>query len=422
MFDVKVTRPKNFVDYVGNKDNVNLLKLALKEGFPPFTLMIGPTGVGKTTISKIIAKQLTCKDTYDGVACGVCEDCFNADNSLIDNDKDTSNIMVFRMCDEGGKRAARKVQDQINTRSLNGGTKVIILEECQGMSSEAQELLLPALENLKDHVRVIACTTDARALLPTLKGRSSPYYFKQPTVEEIIKLLERTTHEQGYKVDSHLVFQNIVEVAGRTPRDCLQLFQKISAYGKDIHLKDVIVHLNVVDETFYLEFLEILRGDIGLVLDFIDRVENSHSSLTDFMKGLDAFLVKLVTLRYRVAHFSESVGLRAKNYLKDVGEDKFLQIQSIISDNSPLFYNHPNPKSALISLVFKIKDKEKIKLGTVPQAKAKVTQQRDAQMNALSSKLNQYENSTPVQLSANALLSGTKSTIIRRPSTENGDN
>lgn len=415
MFDVKTTRPKNFTDYIGNKDNVNLLKLALKEGFPPFSIMIGPTGVGKTTISKIIAKQLTCKHSFDGVACGACDDCFNADNMLIDADKDTSNIMVFRMCDEGGKRAARKVQDQINTRSLSGGTKVIILEECQGMSSEAQELLLPALENLKDHVRVIACTTDSRALLPTLKGRSSPYYFKQPTVDEIVKLLERTTHTQGYKVDSNLVFQNIVEVAGRTPRDCLQLFQKISAYGKEINLKDVIVHLNVVDELYYLDFLEILRGDIGLVLDFIDNIENSHSTLTDFMKGLDAFLVKLVTLRYRVAHFSESVGLRAKNYLKDIGEDKFLQIQSIISDNAPLFYNHPNPKSALISLVFKIKDKERVKLAPSPKAKAKISQERDAHINAMSAKLHQFENTAPTQLSTNALLTGTKSTIIRRP-------
>lgn len=422
MFNVRITRPKTFTEYIGNKDNVNLFKLALKEEFPPFSIMIGPTGVGKTTISKIIAKHLTCRDGFDGEVCGVCPNCFSADNSLIDNDKDTQNVMIFRMSDEGGKRAARKVVEQIKTRPLTGGKKVIILEECQGMSFEAQDLLLPTLEHLPDYVHVIACTTDSRALLPTFKGRSSLYYFKQPTHDELFSLLERATSEQGYKVDSALVYHNIIEVAGRTPRDCLQLFQKISSYGKNISLKEVIVHLNVVDELFYIDFLEILKGDVGLILDFVDKIENSHSTLEDFMKGLDNFLVKLVTLRYRSASFSESVGKRAKAYLKEIGDEKFLEIQSIVSDNAPLFHNHPNPKSALISLVFKIKETEKIKLGTQTQAKMRVSQQRDSHMNAMAQKVHRVENEELKQLNNNTLLAGTKSTIIKRPNSGNTEN
>lgn len=422
MFNVRVTRPKTFTEYIGNKDNINLFKLALKEEFPPFSLMIGPSGVGKTTVSKIIAKHLTCENGFDGEICGVCPNCFSANNSLIDNDKDTSNVMVFRMSDEGGKRAARKVVDQIKTKPLTGGKKVIILEECQGMSFEAQELLLPILEHLPDYIHVIACTTDSRALLSTFKGRSSPYYFKQPSHDELFSLLERATTSQGYRVDSPLVYHNIIEVAGRTPRNCLQLFQKISSYGKNISLKEVIVHLNIVDELFYIDFLEILRGDVGLILDFVDKIENSHSSLSDFMQGLDNFLVKLVTLRYRSASFTETVGKRAKAYLKDVGDDKFLEIQNIVSDNAPLFHNHPNPKSALIALVFKIKDKDKIRLGTPTQAKNKVAQQKDSHMNTLSQRVHQYSNEELKQLNNNTLLAGTKSTIIKRPNSGNTEN
>lgn len=428
MLNVKNLRPLNFNQVVGNTKNIELINNALKYGFPNFSVFIGQEGIGKTTISKILSKHLVCEEPFNGLACNECSNCKSVNLNVIMNNKDTLNVVTFRMSDEGGKRAARKIEEFIRQVPIGGGKKVIILEECQGMSIEAQDLLLPILEYIPDDTKIIACTTNEKALQRTFLSRANIFRFVVPTKRETVSLLTDICRREGISIIGTTVIPRIVEYSGNKPRASVMTLQKLTSQGNEINLSLVNDFLNLINEEYYLEYLNLLRGDMGLILDFLDKLERDEISLVSFIKDLNNFIVKLVTLRYRQVYLPEGIVDKSKALVKSMTEEDLLKIQSIISEETPKILDEEFAKSQLISLSFKIMNRNKQDLlSSNIKTKVQVEREKESAIKAHARSVKEFDNNTQISnmdisSNPNALFEGMNDVRLIRPKTAPTEN
>ena len=173
-------RPQRFSEVAGQDLVKNLLQAIVKnpDKAPKALILQGEYGTGKTTCARILAKALNCKNkTKDGDACGECEFCkSNIENTIYYEEFDSA--MIGNVSD---------IKDLKETfyfdKSL--GYKVVVLDEAQLMTSQAQSALLKVLEESLTGIFFVLCTTHIDKILPTIRSRSLKLRFDLVKEEDI---------------------------------------------------------------------------------------------------------------------------------------------------------------------------------------------------------------------------------------------
>ena len=168
-------RPKTYDEVIGQSNVVRALRIAVKQSVAKAFLFSGPSGVGKTTLARITAKEFGCEDIRE-------ED--GATNTGIDN--------------------VRSLIDESMFRPLAGVSKGIIIDECHALSSNAMKALLKTLEEPPDWAYWFLCTTELGKLSDAMRTRCLHYVLKEvPTVEiaEWLASKEESKHVDGGVID-----------------------------------------------------------------------------------------------------------------------------------------------------------------------------------------------------------------------------
>src|SRR5690606_19906655 len=206
-------RPKTLDEVIGNRQIVEVLKKQLTgQSSQPLShsiLLHGPTGCGKTTLARIIAREL-----------GVQDD----DLKEIDS------------ADFRGIDTIREIRKQCQYKPLSSPYRVWILDEVHQLTKAAQSGLLKTLEDTPKHVYFILCTTDPQKLLPTIRGRSSQLQVQQLTEKEMKRLLFRVVKAEGESLDKE-VYEQIIQDSMGHPRNALQILAQVLAVDPDKRLK-----------------------------------------------------------------------------------------------------------------------------------------------------------------------------------------
>jgi len=204
-------RPKSFDKILGNKDSVVAIRKLLEDSDsrPHAFLLTGPTGCGKTTTARIIAKELEC----DGL-----------DYREVDS------------ADFRGIDTIRDIRKRAQLKALQGPTRVWVLDECHKLTNDAQNALLKLLEDTPPHVYMILCTTEPQKLLSTLKGRCAQFQFSPLSEEQMFKLLRRIVKKEKEEL-SREIYEQIVQDSLCYPRNALQILEKVLAVPKKRRLK-----------------------------------------------------------------------------------------------------------------------------------------------------------------------------------------
>lgn len=204
-------RPNAFDELRGNEAIVTSLRslLADKTKAPHTYLLYGPTGCGKTTLARIIAKELECSEV---------------DYREIDS------------ADFRGIDTVREIRKQSAFKPLQGDVRVWVIDECHKMTNDAQNALLKILEDTPSHIYFVLCTTEANKLIPTILGRCSQFQVSPLNERQMFVLLRGVVHAEGHKLDKE-VYDQIIQDSQGLPRNALQILEQVLSVPEDKRLE-----------------------------------------------------------------------------------------------------------------------------------------------------------------------------------------
>jgi DNA polymerase III gamma/tau subunit len=195
-------RPSTLEDVIGQDSVVSNIKHKLETGFPHVILFIGPSGVGKTTLARIIADRIGCENQY---------------------------VKEVDAATNSGVAEVRALTSDLAYTTFTGGKKMVIIDECQSLSTKAWEALLKVTEEPPPHVFFVFCTTEAHKVPKTIKTRSTEYILRDIDDENLEILLSTVAEQEGMTLDDaalDLIDLSVKEAFG-SARQSIVNFSKV---------------------------------------------------------------------------------------------------------------------------------------------------------------------------------------------------
>lgn len=167
-------RPTTFKQIKGQTEIVEKIQAFVKSGNMPHLLFSGPAGVGKTTLSLVIARELFGENWRQ--------------NMLELNASDERGIDIVRV----------KVKDFARTKALgNVPFKLIYLDESDALTREAQQALRRTMENYTQTCRFILSCNYSSKIIDPIQSRCAVFRFKPLSKEEIFQVIGIISKEEG---------------------------------------------------------------------------------------------------------------------------------------------------------------------------------------------------------------------------------
>lgn len=154
-------------------------------------MFCGPEGIGRKTMARCFAEAISCS-TQSVEPCGICSAC-----TL---NKGGTNPDIIHIRRQEGKTSVgveeiRLVQDEIYTAPQFGKYKVIIFENAEKMTVQAQNALLKTLEEPPAYIVMILISSNNSQMLDTVKSRAVKVDFRRYSDSEILKAYTRQNFE-----------------------------------------------------------------------------------------------------------------------------------------------------------------------------------------------------------------------------------
>ena len=277
-------RPSSFSEVSGENEIVKSLKLSLKnKSMAHAYLFSGPRGVGKTTIARLIAKGVNCRNLKEnGEPCNECKNC-KAINEARFSDLIEVDAASNRSIDE-----IRSLKEKINYQPVEGLKKVYIIDEAHMLTKEAFNALLKTLEEPPAHVIFILATTELEKILPTIISRCQRYDFKPLDLEEMKSGLEHILKEENLSMTDD-VYPVIYENSSGSMRDSISILERliVTANGKEINLKIAEDTLGITPSSRIKIFLnKILNENEYDIINELESLANESFDIELFFKDL----------------------------------------------------------------------------------------------------------------------------------------
>ena len=289
-------RPRNFTEMVGQSHVVQALSNALTtQRLHHAYLFTGTRGVGKTTVSRILAKSLNClgADGQGGITaepCGVCQAC---------TDIDAGRFVDYTELDAASNRGVEEVQsllEQAVYKPVQGRFKVFMIDEVHMLTGHAFNAMLKTLEEPPEYLKFVLATTDPQKVPVTVLSRCLQFNLRPMAPETVLDHLGQVLAAEHVPADA-LALRLIARAACGSMRDALSLTDQAIAFGGG-QLQEGTVRqmLGAVDRSHVLGLIDALaRGDGKAVVETVDTLRshglNAASTLEDMTSVLQRMAV-----------------------------------------------------------------------------------------------------------------------------------
>lgn len=289
-------RPKIFSEIFGQEHIVKTLIGALSsKRIGHAYLFTGPRGTGKTTMARLFAKALNCKNPQKN---GDADD--KCDNCKLVNEGRFLDLIEIDAASNRGIDEIRSVKDTAIVSSSMGGYKVFIVDEVHMLTAHAFNALLKILEEPPAHVIFILATTEPHKVLPTVLSRVQRFDFRKLTITEIFNKLKNISKSEKLSIDDEALMAVAMASDGAL-RDAEVSLSKIIAWselGQKITVSDANAILGLISYKYYPEFLNfIITKDSVSALDFIQKLSNDGIDWDSFTLGFIEYLRKILMFK-----------------------------------------------------------------------------------------------------------------------------
>jgi DNA polymerase-3 subunit gamma/tau len=223
-------RSRNFEEMVGQDHVVRALTHALEQGrLHHAYLFTGTRGIGKTTVSRILAKCLNCigEDGNGGITakpCGVCTAC---------REIDADRYIDYTELDAASNRGIDEARDLIERASYKpsvGRFKVFMIDEAHQLTKDAFNALLKTLEEPPEYLKFVLATTDPEKMLPTVLSRCLQFNLRPMAPQTVAEHLQNVLAKENVPVEPGAL-RLLSRAARGSMRDALSLTDQAIAYG-----------------------------------------------------------------------------------------------------------------------------------------------------------------------------------------------
>jgi replication factor C small subunit len=301
-------RPKDFSDIRGQQEIVRKVKAFVEQKNMPHVLFTGPAGVGKTSLSLVIARKLFGENWRE--------------NFLELNASDERGIDVVRV----------KVKDFARTRAIGDVPfKIIYLDECDALTKDAQQALRRTMENYTQTTRFILSCNYSSKILDPIQSRCAVFRFQPLPREDIHAIIDTIAAKEGVKVDA-AAKDALVQVSGGDCRRLENIFQSCAAVSEGAVTAQGVYSMASVAQP--KEVKEML--DMALANKFVEaRAKLLDTMLKYGLSGLD------IIKQFQREFWNIDVPNRTKIALIDKcgeiefrmveGSDEYVQLEALLA-------------------------------------------------------------------------------------------
>ncbi len=291
-------RPKTFAEMVGQEHVVRALGNALaQQRLHHAYLFTGTRGVGKTTVSRILAKSLNCRgpDGQGGITaapCGVCEAC---------RDIDAGRFVDYVELDAASNRGVDEVQallEQAVYKPVQGRFKVFMIDEVHMLTGHAFNAMLKTLEEPPEYLKFVLATTDPQKVPVTVLSRCLQFNLRPMAPETVQEHLVQVLRAEGVPA-SEPALRLLARAARGSMRDALSLTDQAIAFGNGA-LEEAAVRqmLGSADLAHVLRLIEALaRGDGRAVVEIADTLRGHALNAAATLEEMCSVLQRMAVLQ-----------------------------------------------------------------------------------------------------------------------------
>ncbi len=291
-------RPRNFTEMVGQEHVVQALTNALvQQRLHHAYLFTGTRGVGKTTVSRILAKSLNCQGT-DGLGgitaepCGVCQAC---------KDIDSGRFVDYTELDAASNRGVDEVQsllEQAVYKPVQGRFKVFMIDEVHMLTNTAFNAMLKTLEEPPEYLKFVLATTDPQKVPVTVLSRCLQFNLRPMAPETVFEHLTKVLAQENLPAEP-MALKLLARAARGSMRDALSLADQAIAFGSG-QLQEATVRLMLgsVDRSHVMGLIDALaRSDGAAVVAISEGLRLNGLSAASALEDMSMVLQRMAVLQ-----------------------------------------------------------------------------------------------------------------------------
>jgi DNA polymerase-3 subunit gamma/tau len=290
-------RPQRFSDVAGQDHVTRTLGNALEqERVAHGYIFSGHRGIGKTTIARILAMALNCRNKIGSPErpsfepCAVCDSCkeIRAGNSL--------DVVEIDAATNRGIDEIRELRDAARYAPARDRYKIYLLDEAHQITDAAFNALLKTLEEPPEHVVFMMATTQPEDIPQTIRSRCQHFSFHAVKFDDIVTQLTQIALQEGILADPRALAL-LAEAGDGSMRDALSIMDQAIASAPLVEGKakldgeEIRELMGTVPDAVFERMLEFIgEGQSAAVMEELNRLLNNGNSPSQMARQLVRYL------------------------------------------------------------------------------------------------------------------------------------